>query len=232
MPDESSIPQEPCNHGNEAPVEALENLPISQAGPERHKCGICAYAAGLAAGAQPPALDRLILQFRSCNHDNRAPSELIEQLPDSQAGSARHKCAVCSFQIGSSAAREDHLRTVQQERALYPEEVIDSPEYREGAVKRVAINAYERNPEVRRACIEHYGVTCTVCGLNFEQKYGDIGEGFIHVHHLRALADIGQEYTVDPISDMRPLCPNCHAMIHRQRPPLSIEELRRRLRLE
>ena len=101
---------------------------------------------------------------------------------------------------------------------------------REGAVKKVKVNAYERDPVARQICIDHYGLTCAVCELRFDQRYGPIGAGFIHVHHLVPLSQIGAEYQVDPISDLRPVCPNCHAMIHRRRPPFSIKEVRESLR--
>ena len=94
--------------------------------------------------------------------------------------------------------------------------------YREGTARQVLVNAYERDPEAHRACIAHYGHTCVVCGFSFEMKFGRLGAGFIHVHHLIPLAEIGRDYKVNPIADLRPICPNCHAMLHRQRPPLSI----------
>lgn len=74
-------------------------------------------------------------------------------------------------------------------------------------------------------CIDHYGTNCFVCGFNFGKVFGRLGEGFIHVHHLQPLSEIGREYEVDPIKDLRPLCPNCHAMIHRRSPPLAIDDL-------
>ena len=95
----------------------------------------------------------------------------------------------------------------------------------EGALRRVVSSAYERNPEARRACIDHYGTSCSVCGFSFEAKFGQLGRGFIHVHHLVPLSAIGSEYRIDPVADLRPVCPNCHAMLHRDDPPLTIEEL-------
>tara|TARA_B110000971_G_C19826420_1_gene415825 strand:- start:535 stop:747 length:213 start_codon:yes stop_codon:yes gene_type:complete len=65
--------------------------------------------------------------------------------------------------------------------------------------------------------------------MNFEKKYGAIGEGFIHVHHIKQLSDIGKEYEVDPVSDLVPVCPNCHAMLHKRRPPFSVSELKKML---
>lgn len=98
--------------------------------------------------------------------------------------------------------------------------------YLEGAVIRVSVNAYERNAEARKTCIEHYGCTCAVCGFDFEVAYGEIGRGFIHVHHVKPLSEIGEQYEVDPIQDLRPVCPNCHAMIHTKSPAMTIEELK------
>ncbi len=115
-------------------------------------------------------------------------------------------------------------------RPVYPDEPNDPSQYVEGAVKKVQVNAYERDSRARSACIRHYGYDCSVCGMNFENKYGEIGKGFIHVHHLVPLATVGREYRIDPIADLRPVCPNCHAMLHTNDPPLSIEELREKLR--
>ena len=114
----------------------------------------------------------------------------------------------------------------------FPDEVRNNSRYIEGAVRRVSVNAYERNPAAREACIEHHGVACAVCGMNFERLYGQIGRGFIHVHHLRDLAGIGKEYEVDPLNDLRPVCPNCHAMLHRsgRKSAMSINALRRAMR--
>lgn len=106
-----------------------------------------------------------------------------------------------------------------------PEEVDERATYAEGAVKQVTVNAYERDPNARRKCVEHYGVKCAVCEFDFGEKFGELGEGFIHVHHLKPLNEIGQEYRTDPVADLRPVCPNCHAMLHRRKPALTVEEL-------
>lgn len=95
----------------------------------------------------------------------------------------------------------------------------------EGAVKTIAINAYERNAEARRICISHYGSICYLCKFNFEAIYGVAGKGYIHVHHLKRISEIRENYVIDPIRDLRPICPNCHAMIHSRIPPFTIEEM-------
>ena len=100
----------------------------------------------------------------------------------------------------------------------------------EGASKTVSVTVYERNPLARQQCIAHYGATCYACDFSFGDVYGETAEGFIHVHHLKNVASKGGEYKVDPIKDLRPICPNCHAVIHLQNPPLSIVELKRMLK--
>jgi 5-methylcytosine-specific restriction enzyme A len=109
---------------------------------------------------------------------------------------------------------------------IYPDELDESRTYSEGARRRVHVNAYERDERARAACIKFFGTQCAVCDFNFGEFYGKLGEGFIHVHHLRDLATVGENYEVDPIKDLRPVCPNCHAMLHRDTPAMQIEALR------
>ena len=78
--------------------------------------------------------------------------------------------------------------------------------YVEGAAIQVTTNCDERNRAARTACIDHYGVNCTVCGFNFASEFGELGDGFIHVHHLIPISEIGENYVVDPIADLRPVC--------------------------
>ena len=110
-----------------------------------------------------------------------------------------------------------------------PDEVSPVATFIEGQVKAVTVNAFERNQVARSKCIAHHGLACSVCRMTFESVYGKIGAGYIHVHHLVSIAAIGREYAVDPVRDLRPVCANCHAMLHTKSPPLSIEELRRNL---
>ncbi len=123
-----------------------------------------------------------------------------------------------------------HIATI----GLAPQEIADevlAPErYSEGALRRISVNAYERDPRARKACIEHYGTDCCVCGFSFVKHFGDMGKGFIHVHHIRPLADIGETYKVDPVADLIPVCPNCHAMLHRKNPPYLPQELAKSLK--
>lgn len=100
-------------------------------------------------------------------------------------------------------------------------------DYFEGDSKETTGVIYERDPKARKACIDYYGYRCSVCGMDFEEVYGQIGHNFIEVHHVIPLSQRNGEYKVDPIKHLRPLCSNCHSMIHRTKgEPLSIENLR------
>ena len=109
----------------------------------------------------------------------------------------------------------------------YAEELIlkDSFSLIEGAKKTVTVNAYERNSKARNQCVAHWGYLCSVCNFDFQKIYGNIGINYIHVHHLVPVSEIGKSHQVNPITDLRPVCPNCHSMLHKSNPPLTIEEL-------
>ena len=98
----------------------------------------------------------------------------------------------------------------------------------EGARTEYLATRYERNQKAREECLRYYdyAYSCLVCEINFEKIYGDIGSEYIHVHHVVEISTIGKAYEIDPIKDLKPVCPNCHAMIHRAKPALTIEKLK------
>lgn len=96
----------------------------------------------------------------------------------------------------------------------------------EGARRQITVNIYERDSSARRRCIKHWGLTCVVCAFNFKERYGELGANYIHVHHLVPVSTVGGEYELNPEADLRPVCANCHSMLHRRSPPLKIEELK------
>jgi 5-methylcytosine-specific restriction protein A len=96
------------------------------------------------------------------------------------------------------------------------------------ALSRVEVNRYEHSPDARRVCIAHHGTSCAACGFSFEIAYGEAGRDFIPVHHLVPVSQLGSSYELDPVTDLVPLCANCHAMAHHGvRTPRSVAELRR-----
>lgn len=104
--------------------------------------------------------------------------------------------------------------------------VLKKLTFKEGKSYDIVLTKYERNSYARVVCIEHHGATCKVCGFDFYKKYGEIGRGFIHVHHKTPISQKTESYNINPITDLVPVCPNCHAMIHSSKDNmLSVEEL-------
>lgn len=85
----------------------------------------------------------------------------------------------------------------------------------EGALTQVSRTQHERNRTLRQLCLRHFGAVCQACGMSFEKVYGEVGRGYIEVHHLSPISETDSEHAVDPKADLVPLCANCHAMIHR-----------------
>ena len=84
----------------------------------------------------------------------------------------------------------------------------------EGTARSIISTRYERNRRARAICLAYHGKTCKACGVNFERDYGKEFSEIIEVHHIIPISEIGESYVVDPINDLMPLCPNCHAIVH------------------
>jgi 5-methylcytosine-specific restriction endonuclease McrA len=107
------------------------------------------------------------------------------------------------------------------------EALQEEENFLEGTEKKRVIRVYERNYKLRVKAIQHHGLTCAVCGFDFEEFYGSHGENYIEVHHLIPVSTLGAETQVNPKTDMAVLCANCHRMIHRKKDKtLTLEELR------
>ena len=110
---------------------------------------------------------------------------------------------------------------------IYSEETEVIEGSKEGGSKYLFVKSYERSLENRKRAIERHGVQCSVCDFNFERFYGEIGIGFIEVHHTKPLSSLNDKIVVNPYTDLVPICSNCHRMIHRSRDKvLSIDELK------
>jgi 5-methylcytosine-specific restriction protein A len=160
----------------------------------------------------------------------------LSELQDGALGQVNWRTQSSGISITPEAAAalerrwNSFLRERGQSPAVLPEELNTPSLYFEGASRTISVNAYERDPRARKACLKHYGAVCYVCNFNFVTVYGELGRDFIHVHHIVPLARVGKNYVVDPVNDLRPVCPNCHAMLHRGQEVLSIDELKTILR--
>lgn len=74
------------------------------------------------------------------------------------------------------------------------------------------------------------GYVCEACDFDFAEVYGTIGEGFIEAHHLNPLAERNGIDKKTTVNDFAMLCSNCHKMVHRHEPVLSVRQLRAMLK--
>jgi 5-methylcytosine-specific restriction protein A len=90
----------------------------------------------------------------------------------------------------------------------------------------------ERNPRAAKEAKKHHGVRCQACKVRFDERYGELGRGFIEAHHLRPISSLeeGAAISFDVASDFAVLCSNCHRMIHRTTDPSDLDSFRRLIR--
>ncbi len=115
---------------------------------------------------------------------------------------------------------------------IYSEEDMIS----EGKPFKKEATIRKRSKKLREASIEYYRksdgkIYCSACGFCFENKYGDIGKDYIEIHHEKPIFQFSDDdfdtFISEAVTKLRPLCANCHRMIHRNRNrPLSIDELK------
>lgn len=129
--------------------------------------------------------------------------------------------------VRGEVADRNRPRTKMKKSTYVAEEVdpADGP-FPEGTLRRITVNAIERNGRARTACIQQQGTTCCICGFDFGKEFGPEAKGYIHVHHVRPLAEIEGPYEIDPQKDLRPVCPNCHAVLHLKGVHRAIEEVK------
>lgn len=107
---------------------------------------------------------------------------------------------------------------------------------REGKETTTSSKSKKRSKKLRDAAIEYYKddnghIKCAVCGFDFEKTYGELGKDYIQIHHEKPIcqysSDGVQKYIKDAVKDVKPLCANCHCMIHRNKSiSLSVEDLK------
>lgn len=163
------------------------------------------------------------------NTDQPRPAKIIYGLATGQTGndftSHQARNALNKMGFETYQAKEDI-------HAILPDQLIDADPTLEAETRQVTRNLKERNPIARQKCIDHYlrlndgRLACVACDLDFAERYGALGNGFIHIHHLDPIADATGPRHVIPEKDLVPVCPNCHAMIHRKSPPLTIAKIR------
>lgn len=177
-----------------------------------------AYSYGRYLEAVSTHLNILIGHATVSSNDN--VTTIISQLSETDLAQ--------NYKNNCGTALRAYLRFVKEVSPAYvsPDEILSPDKYIEGAKKKITVNSYERDTKARNKCIEIHGLNCSICNINFEETYGNTGIGYIHVHHIKPLSEINNTYKVNPETDLIPVCPNCHAMLHRSKETLSIETLK------
>lgn len=151
---------------------------------------------------------RLKLIARLAEDDNRLSKDVLKGL------------GVKTFQGASQIKKQasiDYILNIFKNTNDFDSDLLNTTgeSFFEGVKRQVTVNSYERDNKARLQCIKIHGTTCAVCGIDFEKMYGELGKGFIHVHHVVPIHTIGKGYKINPATDLIPVCPNCHAMLHR-----------------
>ena len=144
--------------------------------------------------------------------------EQVASAPDKNEGKAKVKSFERELRLRTLHYDGGNHYAVIDDTADLPRDLPSSDrklELVEGKRIEVTLTRYERSPEARLACIKHFGCFCQICEFDFLEEYGELGNGFIHVHHLVPISKRETAYTVNPLKDLIPVCPNCHAMLHR-----------------
>lgn len=212
----------------EVAVEEIEdgNLPIELQGEFRHapECRQALFSPDDAPEVVPQIWDAHLLALEIATATNLPPA--VQQL---------HAAGVVEFLREEARAdlRQPGYATdpVEVTDLNFFPELLDSPEAHElGAVLKIPVNRYERDLDARTACIAYHGAACSVCRMTFRRVYDGVPPGFMHVHHVVPPTALGRGYVFDPIRDLRPICPNCHALVHMTDPPISLIEAISRVR--
>jgi 5-methylcytosine-specific restriction protein A len=128
----------------------------------------------------------------------------------------------------ASLIRSNHSLVTSEEVAS--EVPSKEDEFPEGRILTAVHKRRERSPSLVRkkkaAVMEAAGVlACEVCGFDFANTYGDLGAGFAECHHIIPLSELNSARRTK-LTDLAIVCANCHRMLHRSKPMLSVEGLR------
>ena len=169
--------------------------------------------------------------MEQCDRGSSAPEDVLRSLSESQAGSGRHKCSNCAYQFGFEDGRVNLLQVSSDGgHDGFPDLDYESITVLEGSCRWIKHFRRERNSKIvaakKNQVIQATGsLKCEVCEFDFSERYGTLGEGFCEVHHKTALSTLEEE-TKTRLEDLAIVCSNCHRMIHRIRPMISVEDLR------
>lgn len=158
-----------------------------------------------------------------------SPIISIGELSQAPFAEVHWSTQMSGIQIADDAAAELENLWIERTSGSNPggvEEVQNFSETTRNHLTRVFVNRYERSAKARALCLAHHGMKCACCEVLLADVYGSQATELIHVHHLTPLSSIAKGAKIDPVEDLRPVCPNCHCVIHTRIEPFTIEEVR------
>ncbi|WP_343614403.1 HNH endonuclease [Flavobacterium sp.] len=177
-------------------------------------------------------VNRVMIDFEDLTDRDMQPLILMETLKSGNLANQHWSIIASGTEIKPEIAKELEKIWFKQIQKKSKSKAHNTQKYFEGNPYNLQVTKYERNPYARQACLDYYGYSCVVCQINFEEKYGEIGIQYIHIHHLNPISFIKEQKEINPIEDLRPVCPNCHAMIHKRENPFTIEEMITKINLK
>lgn len=120
------------------------------------------------------------------------------------------------------------LKNFNQEESV--ELTQEDDEFSEGKILLKKHLQRERNVKLielsKKKFIKKHGhLYCEVCGFDFEKTYGDLGKKFIEAHHVKPVSEMAENEKTS-IDDIVMVCSNCHSMIHRKKPWLTVDRIK------
>lgn len=116
------------------------------------------------------------------------------------------------------------------EAPIPPQDEPEEDVFPEGRLKYEQHIRRERKPRLvqiakRRRMQRDQKLVCEICDFDFLEAYGLHGDGYIEAHHIVPVSTLKENTPTRP-EDLALVCANCHRMLHRIDPLLSIEEMR------
>lgn len=115
-----------------------------------------------------------------------------------------------------------HQSILKKEHKYVMKRTSDQQSFDEGLKHEIIKEVTYRNPKIVALAKVQHGTICDICKFDFGKTYGSHGEGFIEMHHLYPINKGSRKTSIE---DLRPVCANCHRMLHKGKRVLSIEEL-------
>ncbi len=111
---------------------------------------------------------------------------------------------------------------------VVPSQVKSNLDFEEGERYSAEAQFFVRSPELVKTAKLTHGYLCQACGFDFEDFYGSLGAQYIECHHIDPLSERRSSANTS-VENVAVLCSNCHRMVHRERPALSVKELQDRI---